>query len=89
MLNARLLGDVSIGQMHTGKQGFGLLVDLPTDDSHLSGIPKPLVHASNLVLLMGPMNQVMARAAERDQILRPVSSRLSGFDVVDRENGVL
>lgn len=42
MFNARLLREISIGQMRRWKQDFRLFIDAPANHAHLGGIAKPV-----------------------------------------------
>ena len=52
MRDAGMFRDVSIGQMYIVEQRFGLLIDAPPDDAHLSCITKRSTFARNLVFLV-------------------------------------
>ena len=74
---ARLLGEIAERKMHLGKQLFHLLIDPPADNPHLGGIPKPVALPLNFVLLVGPMNEIVTRLTQGDEIIRAIPTRLS------------
>ena len=69
LLNACMLGDVPIGQMHLWKEGFGLFIDTPPDDPHLRRITKTPALALYLVLLVRSMKEIVARPTHSAQWL--------------------
>ena len=89
MRDTGILRDVAIGQMHIRKKRFGLLVDVPPDDAHLSWITKASPLALYRVLLARTMHEIMARRAECAEIIRATTARLSRLDMMDIQDGVL
>lgn len=75
--NARVLGEVAIGQMHLGEEGFRLLVDAPADDPHLCRVFQASTLARNRVLLVGTVDEIVTRFAECNQIIRAVPADLT------------
>jgi len=61
MRDAGMLREVAKRQMHIRKERFGLLVDVPPDDAHLSWITKASALALYRVLLVRSMHEMMAR----------------------------
>ena len=88
MRDTGMLRDVAKRQMHIRKERFGLLVDVPPDDAHLSWITKASALALYRVLLVRSMHEIMARRAECDEIIRATTTRLSRLDMVDIQDGV-
>ncbi len=77
MRDAGMLRDVSIGQMYILEQRFGLLIDAPPDDTHLSCITKSSTFARNLVFLVCSMNEIVTRLTQGDEVIRVIPTRLS------------
>ena len=69
--------DVSIGQMDMLEQRFGLLIDAPPDDAHLSCITKRATLALNLVFLVCSMDEIVTRLTQGDEVIRAIPTRLS------------
>lgn len=87
--DTRLFCLVSIGQPHLWEEDFGLFVDTPPDDAHLACVAKTGTLACDLVLLMGPMDQIVAGLAQRHQIVWAISPGFPALDVVNVQNPVL
>jgi hypothetical protein len=77
MRDTATLRDVSIGRMYILEQCFGLLIDAPPDDAHLSGIAKRSTLARNLVFLVCSMNEIVTRLTQGDEVIRAMPTRLS------------
>ena len=77
MRDASLLRKVSIRQLYILEQRFGLLIDAPADDAHVSGITKRSAFALNLVFLLCSMNEIMTGFTQGDEVIRAIATRLS------------
>src|SRR5713226_1154391 len=88
MRDAGMLRDVSIGQMHILQHRFGLLIDVPSDDAHLSCITKRSPSALNLLFLVCSMNEIVTRLTQGNQIIRAIPARLPALDMVDIQDRV-
>ena len=83
MADARVFGEIAVGQVDMRKSCLRLVVDAPANDAHLRRVSKASAFSRNLVLLMGAVNEIVTGFAERDQIIRAVPAGLSGLDVMD------
>jgi hypothetical protein len=86
--NTRVLCDIAVGQMPLREQAFRLLIDAPPDDTHLGRISKSVALPGNLVFLVGAMDEIVTRLAERDQIIRTVSACFATFNVMHIQDHV-
>lgn len=77
MADANMLGQVAIGQVNVAELFPDLLIDAPAHDAHLRGIAESPLLTRNLMLLVGPVNEVMARLAKRDEIGRAIPASFS------------
>ena len=75
--DARLFGEIAIGELDIWEACLRLLVDVPAHDTHLAGIAKPSGRRGNRVFLVRAMDAVMTRLAEREQVLRAVPTGLA------------
>ena len=75
--DAGTLRDVSVGKMYLLEQCFGLLIDAPADDTHLSCITKRTTFALNLVFLLCSMNEIVTLLTQGDEVIRAIPTRLS------------
>ena len=71
--NTCILREISIRQMHVWEELFGLLVDAPAHDAHLRCLSKASRLAFDLMLLVGSMDEIMARLTHRDEIVWTVT----------------
>ena len=88
MADARVFGEIAVGQMDMRKSCLRLVVDAPANDAHLRRVSQASTFSRNLVLLMGAVNEIVTGFAERDQIIRAIPAGLSGLDVMDVEDRV-
>jgi len=77
-----MLGNVSIRQMHIGKYGLGLLVDVKADDTHLSCVSGRLPPPLEFVFLMRTMDEIMACLAQGNQVVGTIASGFARFNVM-------
>ena len=66
--------DIPIREMHILEHRFGTTIDAPPHDPHVSRVTKTPVLPMYFVFLLRSMNEIMARLAERYEIVRAISS---------------
>ena len=85
MHDAGVLGEIPIREMHVRILRFGFVIDAPAHDAHLGGVSQASTFPLNVALLMRPMNEIVARFAERDQVIRTISPSFAALNVVNIE----
>ena len=72
--DAYLFREIPIGEIHILELCFGTAIDAPPHDPHMSGVTKTPVLPWYFVFLLRSMNELMARLAERYEIVRAIPS---------------
>src|SRR5256885_7067591 len=74
--------------MNLWKQCFSLVIDAPSDHTHLCCIPKSSGRALNLALLVRAMEKVVTGLTQGDEVIRAITARLSRLDMMHIQDRV-
>src|SRR5258708_9587429 len=68
--------------MDLWKQCFSLVIDAPSDHTHLCCIPKSSGLALNSVLLVRAMEKIVTGLTQGDEVIRAITAHLSRLDMM-------
>src|SRR5258706_9030869 len=74
--------------MNLWKQCFSLVIDAPSDHTHLCCIPKSSGLALNSVLLVRAMEKIVTGLTQGDEVIRAITAHLSRLDMMHIQDRV-
>src|SRR5205807_3969453 len=80
--------EIAIRQAHVWEECFRLIVDVPSNNTHLCSISKSSVFPLYFVLLVRSMKKIVACLAQGDEVIWPITACLSRLNMMHIQDKV-